>query len=54
MEIKTMSGHLTQTNKVHIKAMMERNLTSAKVNRITYQIEKINKPNTANTTHIGR
>lgn len=36
MKITTLSGHLTATNKKHIKAILERNMQQAKVNRIGY------------------
>ena len=45
MQIKTISGHLTTTNKTHIKAMFERGLMSAKVNMINYHIERLTGPN---------
>ena len=38
MKISTLSGHLTQTNKVHIKAIFQAGLNCAKVNRIKYDI----------------
>ena len=41
MRIKTLSGHLTQTNKAHINAMFEAGVMEAKVNRIHYSIKKI-------------
>lgn len=41
MNISTIKGHLTQTNKVHINAIFERGLTMAKVNRISYSIKCI-------------
>lgn len=34
--MKVLSGHLTQTNKVHIKALFDANLKKAKVNTIEY------------------
>ena len=36
MEISTLSGHLTTTNKTHIKAILKANLTEAKVNTTNY------------------
>ena len=36
--MKTLTSHLTQTNKKHIKLMLDRNLFEAKVNRINYKI----------------
>ena len=36
MEISTISGHLTQTNKRHLNAILSANLTEAKVNTINY------------------
>lgn len=45
MKIKTISGHLTATNKQHIKAMFAAERMSAKVNRINYKIERLSKPN---------
>ena len=38
MKITTLSGHLTATNKTHIKLMFENGLNCAKVNRINYDI----------------
>lgn len=37
--MKVLTGHLTQTNKKHIKAILDRNMTSAKVNTITYLLK---------------
>jgi hypothetical protein len=37
--IATLSGHLTQTNRQHIKAILAAGLTEGKINRISYQIE---------------
>ena len=34
--MKVLTGHLTQTNKVHIKALFDANLSEGKVNRINY------------------
>ena len=36
--MKVLTGHLTQTNKTHINALLKDNLTEAKVNRINYLI----------------
>lgn len=36
MQISTISGHLTQTNKKHLNAILSANLTEAKVNTINY------------------
>lgn len=36
MQISTITGHLTQTNKKHINAILRSNLTEAKVNTINY------------------
>lgn len=36
MKITTLSGHLTATNKKHIKDILELNLSAAKVNTINY------------------
>jgi len=36
MKITTLSGHLTATNKKHIKAVLNANLMIAKVNSINY------------------
>jgi len=36
--MKVLSGHLTQTNKAHIKALFDANLSEGKVNRINYQL----------------
>jgi hypothetical protein len=38
MAIRTITGHLTATNKRHISAMFDVNRLEAKVNRITYRI----------------
>ena len=38
--MKVISGHLTPTNKKHIKAMLDKGITEAKVNTITYVITK--------------
>ena len=38
MKISTLSGHLTATNKNHIKIMFDAGLKKAKVNRINYEI----------------
>ena len=38
MEISTLSGHLSPTNKTHIKAILNANLTEAKVNTINYSL----------------
>ena len=43
MQIKTLSGHLTSTNKTHIKAMFEKNTLCAKVNIMHYKIVPENK-----------
>lgn len=42
MAIRTLSGHLTATNKRHISAMFDVNRLEAKVNRITYRIAEEN------------
>jgi putative heme iron utilization protein len=34
--MKVLTGHLTATNKKHIKAILEANLMTAKVNSINY------------------
>ena len=36
MQISTISGHLTQTNKKHLNAILSANLLQAKVNTINY------------------
>lgn len=38
MRITTLSGHLTATNKKHIKIMFNAGLNTSKVNRINYEI----------------
>jgi 5-methylcytosine-specific restriction endonuclease McrBC GTP-binding regulatory subunit McrB len=38
MNIQTISGHLTSTNKKHLKALFDAKLTTGKVNRINYFI----------------
>jgi len=38
MKIQTLSGHLTATNKIHIRCMFEAKVNRAKVNRINYDI----------------
>ena len=40
--MKVLSGHLTQTNKVHIKALFDANLSEGKVNRISYSLSLSN------------
>jgi hypothetical protein len=42
MEITTIKGHLTQTNKKHIKAILGANLLQAKVNTINYNLTREN------------
>ena len=38
-KITTVSGHLTSTNKIHIRAMFKVGVNTAKVNRINYDID---------------
>lgn len=38
MAIRTLTGHLTATNKRHISAMFDVNRLEAKINRLTYRI----------------
>lgn len=40
MAIRTLTGHLTATNKRHISAMFDANLLDAKINRFTYRISE--------------
>ena len=40
MAIRTLSGHLTATNKRHISAMFDVNRLEAKINRITYRVSE--------------
>lgn len=40
MAIRTLTGHLTATNKRHISAMFDVNRLEAKINRITYRVSK--------------
>jgi hypothetical protein len=42
MEITTIKGHLTQTNKKHINAILGANLLKAKVNTINYFLTREN------------
>jgi len=42
MKISTLSGHLTATNKKHIKALFDAKMNTGKVNRINYFISFIN------------
>ncbi len=42
MKIKTITGHLTATNKTHIKKMFELKLFEAKINTITYLLSEEN------------
>jgi len=42
MDIITIKGHLTQTNKKHIKAILSANLLQAKVNTINYNLTREN------------
>jgi len=39
MNIHTTSGHLTATNKVHIRTMIDQQIFHGKINRTSYQIE---------------
>lgn len=39
MRISTITGHLTQTNKKHIKIMIKKGLDCAKINGINYLIQ---------------
>lgn len=38
--MKTLTGHLTQTNKKHIQAILNANLLEGKINRTNYFISK--------------
>lgn len=40
MAIRTLSGHLTATNKRHISAMFDVNRLEAKINRTTYRVSE--------------
>ena len=40
MAIRTLSGHLTATNKRHISAMFDVNRLEAKINHVTYRISE--------------
>lgn len=42
MQIKTLTGHLTSTEKTHLKAIFKENLTEAKVNRKNYFLTLLN------------
>lgn len=42
MAIRTLTGHLTATNKRHISAIFDANQLEAKVNRTTYRISEEN------------
>ena len=42
MAIRTLTGHITATNKRHISAMFDVNRLEAKVNSITYRITEEN------------
>ena len=42
MQIKTISGHLTQTEKTHLKAIFKDGLMEAKVNRKNYFLSLVN------------
>ena len=42
MKIQVISGHLTQTEKVHIKKLLELNILEGKVNIKNYFLDKIN------------
>lgn len=39
MKIKVLTGHLTPTNKTHLKALFAQKLNCGKVNRINYLIK---------------
>ena len=43
MKISVIKGHLTPTNKTHLKALFAHNLTHGKVNRISYLITQENE-----------
>jgi len=45
MQIKTTKGHITSTEKTHIKALFEANLIEGKVNHKTYFLDKISNDN---------
>ena len=40
MQITTITGHLTQTNKTHIKALLKAKMYSGKVNTINYLLRQ--------------
>lgn len=40
MNIQTISGHLTATNKTHIRAILEANLMEGKINNTNYHLQK--------------
>lgn len=42
MAIRTLTGHITATNKRHVSAMFDVNRLEAKVNSITYRITEEN------------
>lgn len=42
MAIRTLTGHLTATNKRHISAMFDVNRLEAKINRFTYRVSEEN------------
>lgn len=42
MAIRTLTGHLTSTNKRHISAIFDANRLEARVNRISYRIAEEN------------
>jgi len=39
--MKVLTGHLTATNKKHIKAILAAGLTEGKINRITYYLTRL-------------
>jgi len=41
--MKTIEGHLTATNKKHIKALMDAKMTCGKVNSIIYHLKQENE-----------
>jgi len=45
MQIETTKGHITATEKTHIKALFKANLIEGKVNRKTYFLDKISNDN---------
>jgi len=54
MDISVKKGHLTQTEKTHIKAILDANLKSGKIGRKTYFLSLKNDLYTVKIRQMGR